>query len=105
MNKSDIHYNCQIQNPDEHRFSWRGTGGKHSRLDYFLVSLDFEAFIVKSEIGIALSDHSPVSIWLQFNIIKKWRKVFLNLTIVYFQILYISTKSKRSYKKYYMSTI
>jgi exonuclease III len=71
MNELDIHYNWQIQNPDVHLFSWRGTGRKYSRLDYFLVSLDFEAFIVKSEIGIALSEHSPVSICLQFNIIKK----------------------------------
>ena len=33
-----------------------------------MVSSDFEAFIIKSEIGIAYrSDHSPVSICLQFN--------------------------------------
>jgi hypothetical protein len=45
-----------------------GRRGKQSRLDYFLVSSDFEAFIIKSEIGIAYrSDHSPVSICLQFN--------------------------------------
>ena len=46
----------------------RGKRGKQSRLDYILVSSDFEAFIKKSEIGIAYrSDHSPVSICLQFN--------------------------------------
>ena len=42
--------------------------GKQSRLDYFLASSDFEAFIIQSEIGIVYrSDHSPVSICLQFN--------------------------------------
>ena len=59
MNELDIHDNWRIQNPDVHRFSWRGPGGKQSRLDYFLASSDFEAFIIKSEIGIAYrSDHS-----------------------------------------------
>jgi hypothetical protein len=48
-----------------------GRRGKQSRLDYCLVSSDFEAFIIKSEIGIAYrSDHSSVSICLQFNIQK-----------------------------------
>jgi hypothetical protein len=77
-----------------------GGGGKQSRLDYFLVSFDFEAFIIISEIRIAYrSDHSPVSVCLQFNN-KKRGKVFVNLTIVYFQILNVSMKSKRSYKKH-----
>ena len=68
MYKLDIHDNWRIQNPDVHRFSWRGLGGIQSRLDYFLVSSDFEAFIINSEIRIAYrSDHSPVSICLQFN--------------------------------------
>ena len=71
MNELGIHDNWRIQNPDVHRFSWRGPGvgdGKQSRLYYFLVSFDFEAFIIKSEIGIAYrSDHSPVSVCLQFN--------------------------------------
>jgi exonuclease III len=37
MNELDIHDNWRIQNPDVHRFSWRGLGGKQSRLDNFLV--------------------------------------------------------------------
>jgi exonuclease III len=99
MNELDIHDNWRIQNPDVHRFSRRGPGGKQSRLDYVLVSSDVETFIIKFEIGIAYrSDHSPVSICLQFNN-KKGGKVFGNLTIVYFQIMNISMKSKRSYKK------
>jgi endonuclease/exonuclease/phosphatase family metal-dependent hydrolase len=72
MNELDIHDNWRIQNPDVHRFSRRGPGGKQSRLDYVLVSSDVETFIIKSEIGIAYrSDHSPVSICLQIKIIKK----------------------------------
>ena len=72
MNELDIHDNWRIQNPAVHRFSRRGPGGKQSRLDYVLVSSDVETFIIKSEIGIAYrSDHSPVSICLQIEIIKK----------------------------------
>ena len=77
MNELDIHDNWRIQNPDVHRFSWRGPGGKQSRLDYFLASSDFEAFIIKSEIGIAYrSDHSSVSICLQFNNQKREKGVW-----------------------------
>ena len=77
MNELDIHDNWRIQNPDVHRFSWRGPGGKQSRVDYFLVSSDFEVFIIKSEIGIAYrSDHSPVSICLQFNNQKRAKDVW-----------------------------
>ena len=67
----------EFKTQDVHRFSWRGPGGKQSRLDYVLVSSDFEAFIIKSEIGIAYrSDHSPVSICLQFNNQKRAKGVW-----------------------------
>ena len=58
----------RIQNPDSRKFTWRGPRGKMSRLDYFLISSDFEPFITKSDIGISYrSDHSPVSLSFKFH--------------------------------------
>ena len=45
-----------------------GKARRKNRLDYFLALSDFEVFIIKIEIGITYrSDHSSVSICLQFN--------------------------------------
>jgi hypothetical protein len=53
---------------------------------------------VLSSKSVSISDESSFN---GYNVtIKKGVKVFGNLTIVYFQILNISIKSKRSYKKY-----
>ena len=54
-------------NPDVKRFTWRGPNYKQSRLDYFLISADFEPFIRNANIDVSYrSDHSPVSLTLQF---------------------------------------
>lgn len=54
-------------NPDISRFTWRGPNLKQSRLDYFLISTDFEAFVQKVDIDTSYrSDHSPVYLTLQF---------------------------------------
>ena len=48
-----------------------------SRLDYILVHLILKLFIITSEIGIAYrSDHSPISICLQFNNQKRGKCVW-----------------------------
>ena len=54
--------------PDKRRFSWRGPNKKQARLDYFLTTSDFQPIISECDIGVAYrSDHSPVSLTLQFN--------------------------------------
>ena len=54
-------------NPETKRFTWRGPNKKQSRLDYFLISTDFEPFVKKADIDVSYrSDHSPVYLSLQF---------------------------------------
>ena len=55
-------------NPHSRRYTWRGPNLKQSRLDYFLVSTDFETFVNRTDIDISFrSDHSPVYLTLQFS--------------------------------------
>ncbi|VDI42705.1 Hypothetical predicted protein [Mytilus galloprovincialis] len=57
----------RANNPDKKRYTWRGPEHKQSRLDYFLISTDFESLVNKSDIDISYrSDHSPVSLSLKF---------------------------------------
>jgi hypothetical protein len=54
-------------NPDTKRYTWRGPDLKQSRLDYCLISSDFEPFVTKVDTEISYrSDHSPVCLALQF---------------------------------------
>ena len=58
----------RLQHPFEKRYSWRGPNRKQSRLDYFMITSDIEAFVISSDIGISYrSDHSPVLINLKFS--------------------------------------
>ena len=58
--------------PESKRYSWRGPHKKQARLDYFLTSSDFQAFITEADIDVAYrSDHSPVYIELNFS--EHWR--------------------------------
>ena len=60
----DIWRDC---NPEIRRYTWRGPELKQSRLDYFLISTDFESFVKKVDIDLSYrSDHSPVYLVLQF---------------------------------------
>jgi hypothetical protein len=53
--------------PEFKRYSWRGSHIKQVRLDYFLTSSDFQAFITEADIDVLYrSDHSPVYIELNF---------------------------------------
>ena len=71
-------------NPDKTRYTWRGPGLKQSRLDYFLISTDFEVHVKNADIDISYrSDHSPVSLVLQFYNQKR-EGVPGNLIIVYY---------------------
>ena len=54
-------------NPDKRRYTWRGPNLKQSRLDYFLISSDFESLVKNADIDSSYrSDHSPVNLELQF---------------------------------------
>ena len=54
--------------PESKRYSRRGPHKKQARLDYFLTSSDFQAFITEADIDVAYrSDHSPVYIELNFS--------------------------------------
>jgi hypothetical protein len=54
--------------PESKRYSWRDPHKKQARLDYFLTSSDFQAFITGADIDVAYrSDHSPVYIELNFS--------------------------------------
>ena len=35
----------RANNPDKKRYTWRGPEHKHSRLDYFFISTDFESLV------------------------------------------------------------
>ncbi|VDI25052.1 Hypothetical predicted protein, partial [Mytilus galloprovincialis] len=53
---------------EKKRFSWRGPNKKQARLDYFLVSSDFQPMITSCDIGVAYrSDHSAVFLSFQLN--------------------------------------
>ena len=57
----------RAKNPHVKRFTWRGPNHKQSRLDYFLISSDLDQFTKTSSIDISYkSDHSPVSISMNF---------------------------------------
>ena len=57
----------RANNPEKRRYTWRGPNLKQSRLDYFLVSSDFEPYLKKVDIDISYrSDHSPVYLNFQF---------------------------------------
>lgn len=50
------------------RYSWRGPNHKQSRLDYFMITSDIDAFVISLDIGISYrSDYSPVLINLIFS--------------------------------------
>ena len=54
-------------NPDKTRYTWGGPGLKQSRLDYFLISTDFEQHVQYADTDMSYrSDHSPVNLVLQF---------------------------------------
>ncbi|CAG2224184.1 E3.1.11.2 [Mytilus edulis] len=58
----------RLQHPFEKRYSWRGPNRKQSRLDYFMITSDIEAFVISSDIGISYrSDHSLILINLKFS--------------------------------------
>ena len=57
----------RAKNPDTKRFTWREPNLKQSRLDYFLLSTDFELLVKDVNIDISYrSLHSPVYLVLQF---------------------------------------
>ena len=54
--------------PQTRKYTWHGPGLKQSRLDYFLVSTDFETFIKDVDTDVKYrSDHSPVYLVLKFH--------------------------------------
>lgn len=58
----------RAKNPNDKRYTWRVPNFKQSRLDYFLISTDFEPYVKKVNIDTSYrSDHSPVYLTLQFN--------------------------------------
>ncbi|CAG2230507.1 unnamed protein product [Mytilus edulis] len=68
MHELDLLDIWRQQHPFDNRYSWRGPNHKQSRLDYFMITSDIEAFVVSSDIGISYrSDHSPVLINLKFS--------------------------------------
>ncbi|CAG2211429.1 unnamed protein product [Mytilus edulis] len=68
MHELDLLDIWRQQHPFDNRYSWRGPNHKQSRLDYFMITSDIEAFVVSSDIGISYrSDHSPVLINLRFS--------------------------------------
>ena len=57
----------RANNPNDKRYTWRGPNLKQSRLNYFLISTDFEPDVKKVDIDTSYrSDHSPVYLTLQF---------------------------------------
>jgi exonuclease III len=67
INSMDLVDVWRDKNPGVRRYTWRGPNKKQSLLDYFLVSSDIEYVVQSSDIGLSYrSDHSPVSIVLQF---------------------------------------
>ncbi|CAG2205215.1 E3.1.11.2 [Mytilus edulis] len=63
MHELDLLDIWRQQHPFDNRYSWWGPNHKQSRLDYFMITSDIEAFVVSSDIGISYrSDHSPVLI-------------------------------------------
>ncbi|VDI50525.1 Hypothetical predicted protein [Mytilus galloprovincialis] len=81
--------------PEKKRFSWRGPNKKQARLDYFLVSSDFQPLITSCDIGVAYrSDHSPVSLSIQFNTNEKGKGTWkFNNALLYDKEFIANTKT------------
>jgi exonuclease III len=85
MDEFDLVDIWRIRNPDTRRYTWRQrtkAGIVHSRLDFFLVSLELSYSVRKSEIDIGIcSDHSIINISLNENTGESRGKSFWKLNV------------------------
>ena len=91
-------------NPETSRYTWRGPDLKQSRLDYFLISTDFESLIESADIDISYrSDHSPVNLVLQLYSQKRGRGTWKFNNSLLHDKDYVSEIKKKMYFRHNQS--
>ena len=83
----ELGHNYRRIHPDKRRFTWR-KGRKESqtsRLDYFLISPEFYAFVTEADIDISYrSYHSLITVDLNFIAQKRWKEYWkFNTSLLY----------------------
>ena len=83
-------------NPDKKRYTWRGPDLKQSRLDYFLISTDFESIVKNTDIDVVIVQIIHLYPLLYNFITNKKGGGHGNLTTVYCMTKIMSLKLKNA---------